>query len=329
MDKILSRSRGYYVLAYTPEDKFDNKFRRLQIKVNRAGLRVYSHGGYVAKDDPINEKPPTKELSILEAAKSPLAKRDVDVSANVGYKLTSANKASVDINLIIEARKLTFTPAADGKQQASFDVAGFLYDQYGKLRGGFSETVNASLSPPDYQRALKEGLTYSATTELPAGYFQFRAAVRETGTGKIGTLSRYLEIPNLSNGKLAMSTLYLYAVEAPGKTGKLETVPMGGIRQLSHSQDLRYAAVIYNAKRDGDRIGIRTQTIISQGGNVLLKEPEEDLKASDPTKVIKIGQLGVSRVKAGRYVLTVIVTDSLADKKFRTVSRSIDFTVAD
>ncbi len=329
LDKILSRSRGYYVLAYTPEDKFDNKFRRLQIKVKRDGLRVYSHSGYLAKDDPANEKPRTKELSILEAAKSPLAKRDVDLSANVGYKLTANNKAVVDFNLVIEARKLTFTPSADGKQQASFDVAGFLYDQYGKMRGGFSETINASLSPAEYQRALKEGLTYSATTELPSGYFQFRAAVRETSTGRIGTMSRYLEIPNLSNGRLAMSTLYLYSVDASGKGGKLEPVPLGGVRQLSHSQDLRYAAVIYNAKRDGDKSGIRTQTIISQGGNVLLKEPEEDLKASDPTKVIKIGQLGVSRVKGGRYVLTVIVTDPLADKKFRTVSRSIDFTVID
>lgn len=329
LDKILGRSRGYYVLAYTPEEQFDNKFRKLQIKVKRDGLRVYSHSGYLAKEDRSNDKPLTKEQSILQAAKSPLAKRDVDLSANVGYKLTAANKAAVDFNLVIETRKLTFTPAADGKQQTSFDVAGFLYDQYGKMRGGFSETVNASLSPAEYQRALKEGLTYTATTELPSGYFQFRAAVRETGTEKIGTMSRYLEIPNLSNGRLAMSTLYLYAVNGSGKAGNAEAVPLGGVRQLSHSQDLRYAAVIYNAKKDGAKIGIRTQTIITQGDTVLLKEPEQELNTSDPTKVIKIGQLGVSRVKAGRYVLTVIVTDPLADKKFRTVSRSIDFTVAD
>jgi hypothetical protein len=258
-----------------------------------------------------------------------LAKRDVDVSANVGYKLTAANKAAVDINLVIEAQKLTFTQSAEGKQQSSFDVAGFLYDQYGKLRGGFSETVNASLSPADYQRALKEGLTYSASTELPSGYFQFRAAVRETGTDKIGTLSRYLEIPNLSNGKLAMSTLYLSAVDATAKTGNSEPRPLQGVRRLSHSQDLRYAAVIYNAKKNGDKIGIRTQTIITQGDTILLKEPEQEINVSDPTKAIKIGQLGVSRVKPGRYTLTLIVTDPQADKKFRTVSRSIDFTVVD
>jgi len=61
----------------------------------------------------------------------------------------------------------------------------------------------------------------------------------------------------------------------------------------------------------------------------LLKEPEQEINVSDPTKAIKIGQLGVSRVKPGRYTLTLIVTDPQADKKFRTVSRSIDFTVVD
>ena len=328
LGKIVNRSRGYYLLAYTPEDKFDNKFRKFQIKVKRDGLRVYNHSGYLAKEDRSTNVPETKERSILEAAKSPLAQRDVDLAANIGYRLTADNKATVDINLLIEGKKLSFTQSADGKQQVSFDVAGFLYDQYGKLRGGFSETVNTSLSPENYQKALKEGLTYAATTELPAGYFQFRAAVREAGTGKIGTISRYLEIPNLGNGKLAMSTLYLFAVDASGKGASAPPLPMLSLRQIAHSQDLQYKAVIYNAKRDGNKIGIRTQLVISQGNNILFKEPEQEVNAgADLAKVLKVGQLGVSHVKAGRYVLTLVVTDTLADKRFRTVSRSIDFEV--
>lgn len=326
LDKILNRSRGYYLLAYTPADKFDNKFRKLQIKVKRDGVKVYNHSGYVAKEESV-KVPATKELAILEAAKSPLAKRDVDVVANVGYKLTGANKAAVDINMLIEAKNLSFTPSADGKQQTSFDVAGFVYDQFGKLRGGFSETVTASLSPADYQRALKEGLTYSAGTELPSGYFQFRGVVREASTGRMGTISRYLEIPNVANGKLTMSSIYLFAVDAPGKAANDQPLPMLSLRQIPRNKELRYATVIYNAKRDGSKIRVRTQLVISQGGNILFKEPEQDVNGTDPAKILKFGQLGVSRVKPGRYVLTLIVTDLLADKKFQTISRSIDFTV--
>jgi hypothetical protein len=323
LQKIVNRSRGYYLIGYTPSEKFDNKFRKLQIKVKRDGSRVYSHSGYLAKEDKDKAANRTKEELALEAAKSPLARRDVDLAANVGYKLTAANKAAVDINLIIEAKTLSFTPASDGKQQASFDVVGFLYDQYGKLRGGFSETINASLSPEEYRRAMKEGVTYTANTDLPAGYFQFRAVVREASTGKMGTISRYLEIPNLNNGRLTMSTLYLFAADPSGKQGPqaIQT-----LRQISRNQELRYATVIYNAKRDGKAT---TQLIVSQGGTVLFKETEQPLGGSDPTKVVKQGALGLSKVKPGRYLLTLIVRDPAADKKFGTISRSIDFTVVD
>lgn len=321
LQKITARSRGYYLIAYTPSESFDNKFRKLQIKVKRDGVKVYSHSGYVAREERVNTAARTKEEMTLEAAKSPLAKRDVDLVANVGYKLTAANKATVDINLIIEAKKLTFTAEADGKQQASFDVVGFLYDQYGKLRGGFSETVKASLNPEEYQRALTEGVTYTANTELPSGYFQFRAVVREESTGKMGTISRYLEIPNLSNGKLTMSTLYLFAADGAGKGAPQ---PIQTLRRIGRNQELRYAAVVYNTKRDGKA---NTQLIISQGGRVLFKEAEQLLTGSDPTKMVKQGALGLSKVPPGRYLLTLVVTDPAADTKSGTISRSIDFTV--
>jgi VWFA-related protein len=323
LQKIANRSRGYYLIGYTPSEKFDNKFRKVQIKVKRDGVKVYSHSGYLAREDRVNAAARTKEELTLEAAKSPLARREVDLAANVGYKLTAANKAAVDINLIIEAKKLTFTPAVDGKQQASFDVVGFLYDQYGKLRGGFSETVNASLNPEEYRRAMNEGVTYTANTELPPGYFQFRAVVREESTGRIGTLSRYLEIPNLNNGKLTMSTLYLFAADPQSKGSPRAIQTM---RQISRNQELRYATVIYNVKRDGKA---HTQLIISQGGTVLFKEAEQPIVGSDPTKVLKQGALGLSKVKPGRYLLTIIVGDPAADKKSNTISRSIDFTVVD
>lgn len=328
LEKVMNRSRGYYLLAYTPEDKFDNKFRKLQVKVKRPGLKVYNHSGYIAREDRGANAPKSKEEAILEAAKSPLARRDVDVSPNIAYKLTAADKAAVDINLRIDAKNLNFTSSADGKQQASFDVVGFVYDQFGKLRGGFSETVNANLTPQDYQRALREGLTYTASTELPSGYFQLRAVVREASTGHMGTISRYLEIPNLSNGKLAMSTLYLFAAD-PSKTSTAQPVPLTAVRTLSRKQDLRYAAVIYNAKRDNNKPQVRTQLIISQGANILFKEPEQTVNATDPSKILKVGQVGLSGVKPGRYVMTLVVTDPLADKKSGTVSRSIDFTVVE
>jgi hypothetical protein len=69
--------------------------------------------------------------------------------------------------------------------------------------------------------------------------------------------------------------------------------------------------------------------IISKDGNVLLREPEQDVPPpTDSSRpVAKIGQFGVSRMSPGHYLLTLIITDTLADKKYQTVSHSLDFTV--
>jgi hypothetical protein len=97
---------------------------------------------------------------------------------------------------------------------------------------------------------------------------------------------------------------------------------------LNTKQALRYAAVVYNAKREGAQV--RSQLIISQNGSILFKEPEQQVaaKPGNGGQLLKVGELGLSKVKPGRYVLTLVITDPLADKKARTVARSIDFIVA-
>lgn len=111
----------------------------------------------------------------------------------------------------------------------------------------FDRSCTLQLQPESAPARTEGRFDLFGRTELPSGYFQFRAAVREAGTGKIGTISRYLEIPNLGNGKPAMSTLYLFAVDASGKGANAQPLPMLSLRQIPHSQELRYAAVIYNA----------------------------------------------------------------------------------
>jgi hypothetical protein len=232
-------------------------------------------------------------------------------------------KAAVDIHMSINAGGFHFIEAA-GKYQTSFDIVGFVFDQMGRKRGGFSDTINLSLTKDDYQHALAEGVTYTASTELPSGtIYQIRAVVREAGSGSLGTFSKYLEIPDLSKGKLAMSSLFLFAVDPAIP----KAVPLQAVRQLSRQQELRYSAIIYNPNLKDRKPQLRSQIIITQGNKELFREPEQQVDSSGTVEVTKLGQLGLSKVVPGRYVLTLVVTDTLADKKNQTMARSIDFTV--
>ena len=329
LGKIVSASDGYYMLAYTPSDpNFKSEFRKIEVKVKRDGLKVYSRRGYVAREERAAEGPSSKQDQLLAALKSPLARREVDLDAVLLYKAAPPSNGAIDIDLLISPAKLAFDKV-DGKQQADLDVAGFVFDELGKLKGGFSETINAKLTPEEYAKVSKGGLTYTASTTLPPGPYQIKVAVRDNKSGNIGTLSRYIEIPNLSKGRLTASSLLL-GEAPPNDTKAGNPIPMTASRQISRKNDLRYAVMIYNAKMKDGKPQIRTQLTISQNGRLLVQDEDEPLAVSSAgSSLIKVGQLGLSRVKPGRYTITLRITDTLADKKAQTVTRNMDFIVVE
>jgi len=328
LDRVIQRT-SYYVLAYRPTEPFDGKFRKLQIKVDRPGAKVYTRVGYVAKAD-ASEKTLTKEQTIIRAAMAPLAKREVDVSGAIQYRFIPQNRAVIDVNLQIDTSKLDMKQAADGKYQTSLDLVGFVINSLGKTEAGFSETLNANLSPDEYKRALISGLGYTGRVELAPGSYQLRVAVREAAMGKLGTLSRYLEVPDMTKKRYTASSVFLHSV-APASGAKAQPTPLTALRQISRKDDLRFSVVVYNAKLDKDKPQLSTRLTISRPDKIVFQGPIEgvDLRGGDASQVIRIGQIGLSKLSPGHYLLTLEVTDTLADKKNQTVVRSIDFYVID
>jgi VWFA-related protein len=328
LDRILNRS-NYYLLAYTPTDSFDNKFRKLEVKVERPGARVYTRAGYIAKADTPAGQPKTKEQAIIRAAMSPLAKREVDVTGLLQYRFLPDNRADIDINMLINPNNFNFKQESDGNYHTAFDVVGFLVNSMGKSQGGFSQTVNASLSPDDYKRALTYGISYTGHAQLPPGMYQLRAVVRENESGLVGTMSQFLEVPDLARKRLTASSLFLYAVD-PTQGVKASPQPLTGLRQLSRKQDLRYAAIIYNPKASDGKMQLQSHILISRAGKVLFKEPDQPVAGSVQNgQVAKIGQFGLGKVQPGRLVLTLVITDAQGDKPEHTVVRNIDFILVD
>src|SRR5262249_41479685 len=322
LGKIVAQSDAYYLLAYTPSDSnFKGDFRKVEFKLKNKDLKVYSRRGYYASADVPGNAPVTKRDQVLEAIKSPVARRDIEMEALVLYKAAPPDKGAIDISMVIDPNKLQFEDA-NGKKQASYDVNGFVFDQLGKLRGGFTETITASLTPEEYKQAAGGGgLPYTTSTTLPAGAYQIRLAVRDNKTERVGTFSRYLEVPDLSKGKLAASSLLLGAAP-PGDMKDTQPTPLSGSRRVSRKQDLRFAVIVYNPKLKGSKPELRSQVMITKNGQTIYNEPEQPIPSNASGQAVKVGQLGLSGVKPGRYTMTIVITDTLADKKAQTITRS-------
>jgi VWFA-related protein len=325
LDKIMARS-SYYILAYKPSEPFDNKYHKLEIKVTRAGAKTYGREGYFATADPARGSM-SKEEAIVKAAMSPLAKRDIDIAGRLQYQFLPENVAEVDINLLVNANNLDFQQGPDGKYKSIFDVVGFVVNSMGKAMGGFSQTVTANLSPEDYKRAQALGLSYTAHAQLPPGTYQLRAVVRESETGRLGSMSQYLEVPDLSKKNLTASSVFLYAINiAQGSNAAPQ--PLTALRQLPHQQDLRYAAVIYFPKVSDGKAQLTSQVIVSRGDKVVFQEAEQPITGPVQNgQMVKIGQLGLGKAKPGRYVLTLLIKEP--GKKEKGIIRSVDFNLVD
>ena len=322
LDRILARS-SYYMLAYTPTEPFDSKFHKVEVKVTRPGARVYARQGYVATADTSARATETREAAIVRAAMSPLAKREVDLAARLQFRFLPDARAQIDINLLVNANQLTFKPGANNTYEADFDVVGFILNNLGKTQGGFSQTIHTTLSEKDYQRALTTGISYTAHAELPAGTYQLRAVVRDGTSGKIGSVSQFVEVTDLSKKRLTASSLFLYAVNVQPDS---KPEPMNALRQLPRAQDLRYAAIIYNPKLSDGKTQLRSQTIISRDGKIVYQEAEAPVTSVvQDNQVMKVGQLGLQKAQPGHYMLTLVVTDANADKQSRTIIRNVDF----
>jgi len=327
LDKVVSRS-NYYMLAYRPTEPFDGKFHKLEIKVSRPGAKVYSRVGYYAKAD-TPAKDLTREQAIIRAARSPLAKRDVNVAGTLQYRFTPDNHADIDVNLAIDANNLDFTKQADGKHTATFDVVGFIINSMGKAQDGFSQTITAAYTESEYQQALANGIGFTGHAMLPPGNYQLRAVVRELDTGRLGTVAQYIEVPDLSKKRMTMSSVFLYGVDL-GQGNSAAPISLNALRQLPRKLDLRYAAVIYNPKLSDGKPQLKSQIFITQGAKIVFKGPEQAITGQlQNGQVPFIGQIGLGKARAGRYILTVVINDPLADKKNQYMVRSIDFNLTD
>ena len=155
------------------------------------------------------------------------------------------------------------------------------------------------------------------------------AVVRETETGRLGTVSQYLEVPDLNKKRLTMSSIFLYGVDL-AQGDKATPMQLNAMRQLPRKLDLRYAAVIYNPKLDNGKPQLHSQVIISQGSRVVFKSPEQPVSGQVQNgQMAEVGQISLAKAHLGRYVLTLVVTDPLADKKAQTIVRSINFNLVD
>ena len=145
--------------------------------------------------------------------------------------------------LFIKAQDLVFVDEPDGGHKATFDLGIILFGENGGVADQQSRLITLRLHNDTYQSALRNGIVYSLDTPLKRpGAFRFRIALRDQGSSRIGSAGQFIQVPNVADGRLALSGLVVLK-DLPDKPESASATLTGAARRWDAGADTRRCAV--------------------------------------------------------------------------------------
>jgi VWFA-related protein len=343
--RILDDNSSYYVLGYYPtNEKRDGKFRNIEVKVLKPGLRVHTRRGYVApvpaKKESATKGTPAERTSpeLMDAIESPIAVSGLGFSAFAAPFKGAPGHDAITLSMEIDGTALKFAKRPDGRYGNDIEVSLIAIDtSSSKIKDGAHDTVNLVLRPS--VTALPGPFRIVRVLKVPPGKYQLRMGVKEGG-GKVGTVVTEVEVPDFTKGPIAMSGLVL----SSGESARISTAtpegndlkdvlpaPPSASREFQRGDVMSVFVEIY------DNLGTSTShkvivdtKVLADDGKVVLSSTDErasdELKGSTgPGGYGNLSKVPLSGLAPGRYVLHVEARPTLG--KSEPVSREVEFTV--
>ncbi|MGB2753060.1 MAG: VWA domain-containing protein [Pyrinomonadaceae bacterium] len=340
--------QSYYLVGYEPDaDTFDpvkRKFNALTVKVLRPGATVRYRSGFfnvADRDKPTVTTTQTTGQQLNAALVSPFAVSGIGLRLNALFGDDAKTGPFVRSLLHINAADLKFTDAPDGNKKASFDVLAVSFGDNGQPVDQLGKTYVISIKPAAYAKMAANGFVYHFAFPIKtAGAYQYRVAIKDS-SGKIGSASQFIEVPDLKKKRLTLSSIILenlsnddWLRKRDNAETRIATDPMSdtALRRIKTNSVMRYGLEIYNAKiGSAKQPQLQTKIRVFRDGKLLLdgtQKPFELFGQTDMTHLKLTGAVAIGeKMLPGDYVLQLIVTDTLAKTKQQIATQFVEFEV--
>jgi hypothetical protein len=246
--------------------------------------------------------------------------------------------ASIAVILESSAQNLALTEV-DGKVVGNLEISTVAVDQQNTIVSGQTNKIAFGLSPAMYERFKEKGFrTMAQLADLKPGRYQLRLAVVPSNSSLRGSLWYDLEVPDFSQGDLAVSGILLSSLaegQTPtGNPGKLFvnvlTVPPTAAREFKMDDELNvYTEVYDNQLSPPHQVDLTISVRKAEGNEVVYTNTDwassDELtegKGAYPSKTwIPLHELG----GPGNYVLSVQAQRAVDGTQ--PVTRSVPFKI--
>jgi VWFA-related protein len=213
--RVVRENSSYYVLGYySTNERRDGRYRRLEVRVKRAGLQVRSRKGYIA---PRGRAPETRvaapavnplTTAVNEALGSPIPINGIPINVfAAAYKGTAPN-AVVVLSLEMSGDQFRFD-LRDGIFNDRVEVTFTSVDTSGDIHAGARHSLSMTMRPETVNRLRERGFRVISKAELPPGRYQMRIAAAEEGNNLSGSVLYDLQVPDFYKPAFSMSGVSL------------------------------------------------------------------------------------------------------------------------
>jgi hypothetical protein len=349
--RVLADNEAYYLLAYEPTNtRHDGRFRKIEVRLpGHRDFAIRTRTGYFAPDErkradkdaparpapAMGVAPAIGEAEARQVLDAPVAAHPLPVQLLVDYLDLPPSGPQVIVHARVDLAGLNWRQA-EGRRRAELDVVSGAYDEAGAPVGpAYTRHVGLDLAPAEYEAALRAGLQYQHRMSLPPGRFDFRLVVADATLTPLGGAARRVEIPDLGQQKLTLSSLFLsatsdtagagVATEGAGVGETLRDVQL--VRRFRRGSRVYFQLYVYNVQADEEGASdVVLQAQLRSGDKLLAASKPQPLsfQQKDGVPLPQTNDMSLEGLDPGRYDLRVVVVDRRANA---TAYRSVDFTV--
>jgi len=180
--KAIDDSRVSYVLGYySSRPDSDNRFRNINVKVNRSGVELRHRKGYLAAPVAVGNSR-ARLAGLGRVMLSPIEASGISLTAEVAR---ARNEGTIVVR--IDPQSLTWEQKNDVRE-AAIDVVIAQSVPGGKYFTIKETTVRLTADPERYQQMIEDGLTLSSNfTALPDAY-RLHVVVSDVASQSVGSL---------------------------------------------------------------------------------------------------------------------------------------------
>lgn len=207
---------AYYLLGYSSTNTVkDGRFRRIQVRVKRDGVRVEARPGYFAERDFAHTNRSDRETQLQEQLFAPVSSTDLPVMVTGGFFRLATDRYYVPISVAVPGSAV---PVTSEKEEISLDILGIVLDEQGRPLGRMRETLKFPAGTGTTLAAKQ--VLYQAGVTLPPGRFMVKVVVRENTHGTIGSFEAPITVPELKQAAVKVSSVVLSTQLQPAGRGR-------------------------------------------------------------------------------------------------------------